>query len=537
MRGLLRNIVVLLVSVFVCGSVMGATYRITDANKTSFESITVAVGDTYIVSSGTTLSLTNLSFNESTSALHTGEFRIESGAVVNYTSTSNIIIKGHIVNNGELNIGSSNVRIDCGYNVGKNFPFENYGSVNLTAAPNASPKKTLTIVSDNAEKLNLRSGTIFRTSNYNVEIQTNYNAISLGNFSVADGNMTINMQSGFSTTAEELIVDGTLTLLNGVQQLNVNKAAFLDIINTSTWNSFNVSVANGANIFVKNVDRSKQIQFNLTSNSSFTLCNNPSKSTNPNTATADYGGGKYLVTMSGGSSFNYIIDQYKYGNTEYQPTNKTVVGISGEGDVNVGSYTVELQRYGTTVSEDSGLKFKSFLQFILYILGLASVDETDKVYLNGAFANVSECEDTYNNHKSELLPIELVSFSFDKSSNAFVWTTASETNNDYFVVEYSKNGRDWIECTEYVQSQSDNGYTYGTEPIMPVNESLFSYFRLKQVDLNGEYSYSEVITISFTVENPCSEEYEDSKMQIREFGNRYYRLINGELIYCENDNE
>lgn len=37
--------------------------------------------------------------------------------------------------------------------------------------------------------------------------------------------------------------------------------------------------------------------------------------------------------------------------------------------------------------------------------------------------------------------------------------------------------------------------------------------------------------------NPCSDEFSKNKMQIREFGNRYYRLINGELIYCENDNE
>ena len=37
--------------------------------------------------------------------------------------------------------------------------------------------------------------------------------------------------------------------------------------------------------------------------------------------------------------------------------------------------------------------------------------------------------------------------------------------------------------------------------------------------------------------NCCSEEYSGNKIQIRELGNKWFRLINGELIYCENDNE
>ena len=137
---------------------------------------------------------------------------------------------------------------------------------------------------------------------------------------------------------------------------------------------------------------------------------------------------------------------------------------------------------------------------------------------------------------SNFLPIELVSFTFDKSRNEFVWTTASETGNDFFVIEYSKNGNDWIECTEYVHSLSNNGYTYRVEPITSITESLFSYFRLKQVDFNGEYSYSDVLAVSFTIENPCSKDFEETKMQIRELGNKWYRVVNGELIYCENDN-
>lgn len=135
---------------------------------------------------------------------------------------------------------------------------------------------------------------------------------------------------------------------------------------------------------------------------------------------------------------------------------------------------------------------------------------------------------------SNFLPIELVSFNFIQDN--FIWATASETNNDYFVVEYSKNGTDWIECTEQIQSKSNDGCTYNAKPSVPISNSLFSYFRLKQVDLDGEYSYSKIITVSFQVDNPCSEEYESSKVQIKEFNNKYFRNINGKLIYCENDN-
>ena len=37
--------------------------------------------------------------------------------------------------------------------------------------------------------------------------------------------------------------------------------------------------------------------------------------------------------------------------------------------------------------------------------------------------------------------------------------------------------------------------------------------------------------------NPCSDDFSKNKIQVRELGNKWFRLINGELIYCENDNE
>ena len=136
---------------------------------------------------------------------------------------------------------------------------------------------------------------------------------------------------------------------------------------------------------------------------------------------------------------------------------------------------------------------------------------------------------------ASFLPIELVSFEY--KDGKFIWATASETNNDYFVVEYSGNGHDWVECTEHIGSLSNAGYTYSAVPIIQINKSLFSYFRLKQVDLDGKSSYSRVIAISFFIENPCSDEYEGTKIQIRELRGKWFRRIDGGLIYCDKDNQ
>ena len=207
--------------------------------------------------------------------------------------------------------------------------------------------------------------------------------------------------------------------------------------------------------------------------------------------------------------------------------NKDIDGWQGsvtplnEGDINEGDKTdTHSSNYWTYYNDGGNPRYntKNFADLVLI----------------AGYKNYDDCMNEKN--MAALLPIELVSFNYQKGNNTFVWKTASETNNDYFVVEYSRNGKDWVECSEHVSSVSTNGYSYSVKPNMAINNSLFSYFRLKQVDYNGEYSYSNVITVSFSVENPCSEEYESSKVQIREFGNKWFRYINGELIYCENDN-
>lgn len=95
-----------------------------------------------------------------------------------------------------------------------------------------------------------------------------------------------------------------------------------------------------------------------------------------------------------------------------------------------------------------------------------------------------------------VLPVELLSFNGKKEECATLleWATASEINNDYFEVEYSNNGNDFVtigrvqgagNSTEVIQ------YSYLHENVKEGK----GYYRLKQVDYGGDFSYSEVVII------------------------------------------
>lgn len=79
--------------------------------------------------------------------------------------------------------------------------------------------------------------------------------------------------------------------------------------------------------------------------------------------------------------------------------------------------------------------------------------------------------------------------------NLLTWITASETNNDYFTIERSKDGKEWIELGQVDGAGNTNRMIYYSfidyDPLFP-----FGYYRLKQTDFDGVYSYSKTITIS-----------------------------------------
>jgi uncharacterized protein YkwD len=94
------------------------------------------------------------------------------------------------------------------------------------------------------------------------------------------------------------------------------------------------------------------------------------------------------------------------------------------------------------------------------------------------------------------LPIELMSFT-GVYKNEYVqlkWTTGSEKDNAYFIIERSANGRDFSEFSKIKGAGTSNQTTnYALDDITPMRGT--NYYRLIQVDLDGIQSKSQVIAI------------------------------------------
>ncbi|MDC1395791.1 T9SS type A sorting domain-containing protein, partial [Bacteroidia bacterium] len=99
------------------------------------------------------------------------------------------------------------------------------------------------------------------------------------------------------------------------------------------------------------------------------------------------------------------------------------------------------------------------------------------------------------------LPVELIHFDAQAAANHTAdlhWATASEINNNYFDVERSYNG----ETFETVGQVDGNGTTNQRLDYNFIDESIRTtemnvFYRLKQVDFDGVFEYSDVRVVRF----------------------------------------
>jgi len=108
---------------------------------------------------------------------------------------------------------------------------------------------------------------------------------------------------------------------------------------------------------------------------------------------------------------------------------------------------------------------------------------------------------SYIFNNPEVLPVDLTSFSANINENRIIlnWQTATEVNNYGFQVErkMEKSESEW-EVVGFVEghgnSNSPKDYTF-TDDLLNLSLGLNLNYRLKQVDFDGNYKYSNVVEV------------------------------------------
>lgn len=133
-------------------------------------------------------------------------------------------------------------------------------------------------------------------------------------------------------------------------------------------------------------------------------------------------------------------------------------------------------------------------QGTIQIGGVVKFSDADGHNIPGpVFASSTTGTDPFGFSSFSLLPVVFVSFDAVKNSAGLVeliWTTAREINNKQYIVERSIDGANWNEIA-IVLSGNDpqiNSYRYSDNTIL----AAATYYRIKQVDIDGNYMYSAI---------------------------------------------
>ncbi len=178
-------------------------------------------------------------------------------------------------------------------------------------------------------------------------------------------------------------------------------------------------------------------------------------------------------------------DNADYADLEYQ--------VDGGGWIQVpnqfggGSHTID---YSTSGNSGSGTLTQGGLSGSTLSIRFC-VDTNTAIELT-TIDNVSVPEANVS-----LLPVELISFNAEEKEKKVLlkWATASETNNEKYEIEHSSTGDRFEKIGETAGfGTSIDLIQYSFTHKRPITGQ--NYYRLKQIDFDGKFEYSQITTIN-----------------------------------------
>lgn len=139
---------------------------------------------------------------------------------------------------------------------------------------------------------------------------------------------------------------------------------------------------------------------------------------------------------------------------------------------------------------------KRLLTLLLLVISISTFGQTDRKDKHDYEHHHGHDEDD-EDEDDGCLPVDLIYFS-GKAVNKIIklqWSTATETNNDYYTIFRSPNGFEYWELVSSIQgvgnSSIQTNYTYiDIEP----NNGL-NYYVLMQTDFNGQRKQYDPIAV------------------------------------------
>ena len=130
--------------------------------------------------------------------------------------------------------------------------------------------------------------------------------------------------------------------------------------------------------------------------------------------------------------------------------------------------------------------------------------QTNGSFGNGTAANLNVTTATCLTIPIANLPVTLSTFTGKRTDDKTVvlrWSTESEISNDRFDIEYSADGNEF----DVIGEVKGNGTSFNTNDYQFIHKEAVSnavaYYRLKQVDFNGNFEYHKVIVVKPAVES------------------------------------
>lgn len=99
------------------------------------------------------------------------------------------------------------------------------------------------------------------------------------------------------------------------------------------------------------------------------------------------------------------------------------------------------------------------------------------------------------------LPITLINFTATLLNHevSLKWSTSSEINNDYFIVEKSTDSEHFVDI-KTIDGAGNSNTIINYETIDYTSNGCYIYYRLKQVDYDGKFTYSGIAAVCINVE-------------------------------------